>query len=181
MTKAFKSLLAVSIACLMLATPRVRAEAPPREHQVKAAFIYNFVQFTQWPAKGFEKSDSPIVIGVMGQTLVKDALAQLIKDKTVQGRPLQLKALENAASTQGCHVLFVGSEHRGQLVEILEKAAHQGMLTVGDVEPFTRAGGMIRLFLEEKKVRFEIRPKMAERAGLKISSKLLKLARIYPD
>ena len=147
------------------------------EYQIKAAFLYNFAKFVEWPPEAFSDAKSPIVIAILGEDPFDPSLEEIIAGKTVQGRPLVVKHWKNLDGSWQCHILFVSASARGFLGDIFQKTGLSNVLTVGEMEGFAQRGGMINFILFENKVRFEINHKAAESAGLKISSKLLSLAR----
>jgi hypothetical protein len=148
----------------------------PNEYEVKAAFVYNFAKFVEWPEAAFPGGSSPIVLCVVGEDPFGGILARTVVGKTVQGRALVVKRLEGGTSFP-CHVLFVSSSDSVFLASVLLKARGGSVLTIGEAEGFAQQGGMINFILSENKVRFEINRESAERAGLRISSKLLALAK----
>jgi hypothetical protein len=146
------------------------------EYQVKAAFLYNFVRFVEWPADAFSDSSAPVVIGVVGDDPFGSKIDQMINGKTANGRPLVLKRFTNIKALTFCHILFICSSEKNNLRQALA-AAGAGVLTVGETERFTQMGGIINFTIVDSKVRFAINQVAAERAGLKISAKLLNLSR----
>jgi hypothetical protein len=145
-----------------------------KEYQVKAAFLYNFTKFVEWPAHCFSSPESPIVIGVVGADPFEGELAKIVRDRRVNGRPVSVVALRSPAEGRLVHVLFVpaGSDKRGATAQ----AGLAGVLTVGETEGFAAAAGIVGFTTVEQKVRFEINAAVAEAAGLKISAQLMKLA-----
>lgn len=168
----------VLIAWLPALAPAARGEAP-REYQLKAAFIYNFVQFVEWPAGTFADSRAPLVLATVGDDPFQGALDKAVGGKTVGGRPLAVKHFARGADVQGCQMLFVAGGEDDQLAAALQKIGNTPVLIVGESEGFIRAGGMVRFYEEDNRLRFEVNLKAAARVGLRISSRLLKLARIY--
>jgi preprotein translocase subunit Sec61beta len=168
----------VLIAWLAALAPAARGEAP-REYQLKAAFIYNFVQFVEWPAGTFADSRTPIVLATVGDDPFQGALDKAVGGKTVSGRSLVVKHFARGTDVQGCQLIFAADGQDEQLSAALQKTGNAPMLTVGESDGFLRAGGMVRFYEEDNRLRFEINPKAASRVGLHISSRLLKLARIY--
>jgi hypothetical protein len=165
---------------VVLAWPAAVARAEPsREYAVKAAFIYNFAQFTQWPADAFASADSPFVIGVVGDDPFSGALDRAVAGKTVAGHPMVVKRVDNAADLGECGLIFLPASQEARVSDVLKALADKPILTVGETDNFPWAGGVIRFVTEDNKVRFEINPEAAERARLRISSKLMKLARIF--
>lgn len=152
------------------------------EYPAKAAIVYHTVQFTEWPAAAFANEKSPIVVGLVGTDVFKGLLEQAVKDKTAWGRPILFKHFPSADKIEPCHVLYVSTSEKDRLGDVFQKVQGKHTLTVSDIDPFIPAGGMMRLMILENRPRFEIRLKPATQAGLKISSKLLKLAvKVYQD
>jgi uncharacterized protein DUF4154 len=150
------------------------------EYQVKAAFLYNFAKFVEWPA-GAAGPTAPIVICVIGHDPFGAVLDQTVQSKTINGRPLAVKRPADPAGLRSCRILFVGSSEGDQLPGLLKMAERAGILTVGDMDGFPRMGGMIGFVLEDNKVRFEVNVDAVERARIRISSQLLQLARVVHD
>lgn len=151
------------------------------EYEVKAAFLYNFAKFIEWPNVKSEGPDMPIIIGVIGEDPFGSILDQTIKNKTACGRGLVIKRFRLLKEIESCHILFVSSSEEKRLQEIIEIVRGWYTITVGDMDLFAEKGGMIGFTLNKKKVRFSINIKAVEEAGLKISSKLLKIANIVKD
>ena len=168
----------VLFAWLAALAPAARGEAP-REYQLKAAFIYNFVQFVEWPAATFADNRTPLVLATVGDDPFQGALDKAVGGKTVGGRPLAVKHFARGADVQWCQMLFIAGGDDDQLAAALQKIGNAPVLLVGEGEGFMRAGGMVRFYEEDNRLRFEVNPKAAARVGLRISSRLLKLARIY--
>lgn len=150
------------------------------EYQLKAAFLYNFAKFVEWPPAAFPTAGTPLRFCVLGPEAFATELERTVAGETVGGRDLAVRRIRRPADLEGCHVLFVGAMVREPL-EALAAVASGSVLTVGESEGFLAAGGIINFFIDGNRVRFEIAPAAAERAGLKISSKLLKLARIVRE
>lgn len=149
----------------------------PREGEVKAAFVYNFAKFVDWPPQAFADPSSPIIIGIVADDSFGDALDRAVEGKIVQGRKIVVKRWSRDQSFPHCHILFISSTESNFLKEIFQKIKGSSVLTIGEADGFAQQGGMINLVLSDNKVRFEINQKNAESAGLNISSKLLTLAK----
>jgi hypothetical protein len=152
-------------------------EEDAAESEVKAAFVYNFIKFVDWPAKAFDGPGSPIVLGILGKDDLLEEL-ETIKDRTAQGRKLTIKRSNNASELERCHIIYVSKSERDRVAGVLKSASNWSTLTIADIRGFAQAGGMINFTTQGNKISFEINPEVAERAGLKVSSKLLKLAKI---
>ena len=168
--------------CLALALVGIplsaRADTQPLdEYQVKAAFLYNFAKFVDWPGEAFSDSSAPLVIGVIGEDPFGGALDRAINGKTVSGRSLLVRRLKWGQDLRSCHILYISSSERKRLPQILQSLKGASVLTVGDMGQFNQRGGIINFILEANKVRFEINSHGADQARLRISSKLLTLAK----
>jgi hypothetical protein len=161
-----------------LAAPVALAEAS-KEYAVKAAFIYNFAQFTQWPSDAFQSADSPFVIGVMGDDPFDGALEQAVAGKNVSGHPMVIHHLSSASDVEKCQLVFVPASQDARLADVFKAVDAKPVLSIGETDNFPWAGGTIRFYMEDNKVRFEINPGSADHAHLRISSKLMKLAKIF--
>ena len=150
----------------------------PREYDVKAAFLYHFVQFVEWPADTSSSDTTPFIYGILGDDPFGVSLEDIISSKTIHGRPLTLKRFRSLDELEFCHVLFIGSSESERLQQILDTLQPWHVLTVGETEQFAHKGGIINFVIEDKKVRFEINVEAANQAALKINSKLLRLAMI---
>ena len=171
----FSKTLALFI-CLPWISLPARAQGPS-EYQIKAAFLYKFARFVEWPASSFTSQASPLVIGILGEDPFGPMLDQATKGKSVQGRPLQVIRFSSLDEPPLCHLLFIGELKGHPLSQVFALLKDRSVLTVGDTEDFARSGGMIRLLMSDQRVYFDINGEAAQRAGLKISSQLLKLAR----
>jgi len=149
---------------------------PPSEAAVKAAFVYNFAKFVEWPANTAAKD--AMTLCVAGTRPELAASLDGLAGKSVQGHPLEVKNNVDVADLHTCHVLYLGNDARPLAGQARGQA---GLLTVGDIPGFAQSGGMIGLFSEGNKIRFEVNPRRAEAAGLKISSQLLKLAKVVEE
>jgi hypothetical protein len=155
-------------------------EDRPNEYQVKAAMIFNFMKFVEWPAEAFSVSDKHITLCTIGTNPFGRALESLA-GKEVRGRPVSLSHIETVDDIKSCHVLYVGESEKERIGAIAEKASAHHALTVSDTVGFAQRGLFVNFYFEEGTVRFEINLSAAHRAGLTVSSKLLKLARIVED
>jgi hypothetical protein len=147
----------------------------PTEYQVKAAFLLNFTKFAEWPAAAFAAPDSPIAICILGDDPFGGALDQMVAGEVVNRRKVATLRIKRAPPPKSCQVLFAGGSEN-DLPKILPGLG-PGVLTVGEGETFMRGGGMIAFVLENRRVRFEINQTAAENAGIKLSSRLLNVAK----
>ncbi len=153
----------------------VASEQPNREYLIKAAILYNFAKFTRWPAESFESTDAPLQLCVFGIDPFRDALAT-IDGKRVGSRNLRTRLITDTTMVDGCHLLFVSASENERLADILAATHGAAVLTVADIPDFSRAGGIITLNIVEDRTRFDVNRLAADRAGLKLSAKLLRLA-----
>jgi hypothetical protein len=148
------------------------------EYRVKAAFLFNFSKFIQWPDAPM---DAPFVIGIVGVDPFGEVLDRTVLNKTVNGRRLIVRRYSSVREIQPCQVLFVSASERKRFGPILQSVEGAGTLTVSEIESFAADGGMINFFLDENKVRFEINPEAITRAGLHVNAQLLKLSRVVRE
>lgn len=148
------------------------------EYQLKAAFLFNFVQFVDWPANAFASSTDSLIIGVLGDDPFDGELDALVRNEHVDGRELQVKRYSRVEDVGPCHMLFISASASVSLHDILEKLHGRPILTVGDSEKFLDAGGMIRFVTQENHIRLQINLQAANDAQLRLSSKLLRRAQI---
>lgn len=149
---------------------------PPSEYQIKAAFLYNFARFVEWPPQAFPGPRSPIVIGVLGKNVFGDSLEQTIRNKALNDHPFQFQEFQSVKDAAHCQVLFISPSEKKRLPGILKGLSSTRVLTVSETDHFIEAGGMINFVIEDDEVHFEINNTAAKQAGLTISSKLLSLA-----
>jgi hypothetical protein len=154
-----------------------QAQDRPTDYQVKAAFLAKFGKFVEWPDTAFATSNTPVIIGVFGDDPFGDALTSLAETDTINGRPIEVRDIKTPAELAGCHVVFIPASAKNSDREVMDAVAGLPVLTVGETDEFHDAGGMIEFIIENKQVHFRIRNEAARAAGLKISSKLLILAR----
>ena len=157
----------------------MHAEEPVAgEYPVKAAFIFNFAKFVEWPPDAFKGPEDPIAICVLGQDPFGSALEDVVRNKTVTTRAFVVRDVSNAQQASKCHIVFVSASERKRCRSFLGELKGRNILTVGEAEDFIENGGIINFKLKDARVRIEIDAGAAERAKLRISSKLLSLAEI---
>jgi hypothetical protein len=160
-----------------VAAAAAAAAIPPREAQFTAVFLYNFAQFVSWPADSFADAKAPLEIGVVSADGgVADCLVAAVDGKAVAGHPLVVHRFATVAEARACHVLYVEGVPPVDAERVIERFRKAPVLTVGNWPGFVHAGGVIRLFTEDNKMRFEVNLRAMESARLKISSQLLKMA-----
>jgi hypothetical protein len=169
----------VAAALLGLVVVPVLPAAAPTEHEVKAAFLYHFAQLVDWPDDALPPG-KPFVLAVVGDDPFGSALDDVVAAQQVRGHLVRIERYPNIDSLAGTpHMLFVGASAGRELQRTLDAVARGPVLTIGEMERFAERGGMIGFRMTpEGRVTFDINRKVAERARLKLSSQLLKLARI---
>jgi hypothetical protein len=148
------------------------------EDQIKAGFLFNFTKFVEWPPDAFVDSNDPIVVGIISENAVSKLLSEVAVSKSVNGRAVVVKRFKEGQDLRGCHILFVSSTEEKHVTQILEGLKGSSVLTVGEVAGFIQSGGMINFFVEGNKVRLEINLDASARGRLKISAKVIAVARL---
>jgi hypothetical protein len=146
------------------------------EYRLKAAFIYNFAKFVEWPPESFLDGTSPMVIGILGDNKFGNELEQTVQNKTINTRAIIIKPIHSLTEVTNCQILFVSDSEKKRLPEIIASLHNTPILTIGETDHFLQAGGIIDFVQEANKIRFQINEPAAKAVGLKISSKLLSLA-----
>ena len=150
---------------------------PSSEYQVKAAFLFHFAQFVEWPEETFKEANSPVTYCTIGADPFHGSLDAALSGKTVGARSLRVMHYRQLQEIRGCQVLFIGEREQKLVPSLLTSLKGIPALTVGESQDFVQDGGMIGFLLEENKIRFEINLDAAEHARLKVSSRLLALAK----
>lgn len=155
----------------------------PTEYQLKAAFLFNFAKFIDWPERSFEGPRSAFMICVIGQDPFGGALDEYLA-KTIDGRPVHLAHFPSEIAlteARRCQIAFISASEKAHFRAVIESLNGSSALLVGDADGFAASGGTIEFTLEDNHIRFAINPDAAQRADLKLSSKLLALAKIVHD
>lgn len=168
--------LGTALCMLMFLT--LETQAQTKEYQVKAAFLFNFAQFVEWPDTTFTNADAPFCIGILGDDPFGKALDQTIQDETINGHKIAIQRSKHLADLMHCQMIFVSKSEKSYLADIFTALDSHPVLTVGELPNFARSGGGINFIQEGSKVRFELNPGAVQRDGLKFSSQLLSLGRI---
>ncbi len=173
----FILLFLVAMAAFSAREALTSPDEKPTEYQVKAAFLYNFAKFVDWPSGSASEKAPSFNLCVLGQDPFGPCLDDL-QGKIIRDKKVAIRRISTTKQLADCHILFISSAEKNQLTQILESLKGLKILTVSDAEGFAERGVAINFYMEENKVRFEINPHAVERAGLKISSNLMKLARV---
>jgi hypothetical protein len=169
-------LIAVMFLGMSLAT-RMRGQEI-EEYRVKAAFLYNFAKFVDWPSQAFKTPQDPIMVCVLGHNPFGNALEEVLRGKSIEGRAFAFRQVADAEEASACQILFISSSEGKHFRSLYGNLKPAGVLTVGEARGFATDGGVINFKLDAGRVRFEINVGAAEHAQLQISSKLLSLAQI---
>lgn len=146
------------------------------EYDVKTAFLYNVVKFVEWPDTSLD-NNSTVTIYILGDAPFGSAL-DTIRGKTIKGKTVVVKKTNSLNMLKNGDILFISNSEKERLEQILNRISRLPILTVGDTESFAKNGVIVNFYIEDKKIRFEINIEAANRAGLRISSNLLKLGKI---
>lgn len=167
------------IGLLSMLSLNLFARGEPSEDQVKAAFVYNFAKFVEWPENAFPSKDTPLILCVIGKDNVGSAL-QALEKKEVQGRQLRLNVITDLTQylqNNSCHILFIANSELAHQQELLQDLGDAPTLTVADNAEFIKQGGMISLYVESQRVQFAVNKNATQNNGLKLSARMLQLAR----
>jgi hypothetical protein len=171
----------VSLLCLAAAIPTWAQASPSVEYQVKAAFLLNFIKFIEWPPEAFQNEKAPITLCVFGHDPFGGALDDIIRGRAVNNRTILARRINELRDLKSCHLVFVSAAEDKRLPEILNSLKDTSAIVVGEAAGFAERGGGIQFFLEDNRLRFAVNVDAVQRARLKLSSKLLALARIVHD
>jgi len=180
-----RTLAGLAVILLLGGAPIARAQGVvATEYAVKAAFLYNFAKFIEWPPSVGGPKPGTVMLCVVGEDpfgFALDELAARGVEGLAEGIPVRVKHVQDLDGTEGCHIAFLSNSERKRLKEHLATATDNHVVTVSDLDGFARGGGMIQFVLEDGRVRFWINRAAAERAGVTLSSRLLSLARVVDD
>ena len=169
---------ALLVVAMILGWLAPRASAQYSETEVKAAFILNFAQFSKWPPKAFADAGASLTIGVFGDDSLGGALDKVCRGQSIGGRKITIKRTRRLEDLKNCQLVFVAQSESGRIGEVLSGSQGAAILIVGESDRFARKGGAIGFVMDGDKVRFEINPGAAQRNGVEISSRLLKLGKV---
>jgi hypothetical protein len=168
----------LALAMALIAAPGMGADRSTNvvtDVAVKAAFLYNFAKFTEWPAL---PSGAPIVLCVVGDEGIAVALVETVRDQNINGHLLEVRRAQDSATWRNCHLLFIPDAEAQRSASGLGEIKTLPVLTVSDAKSFSQANGIIELYVDSGRMRFAINIEAAERSGLRLSSRLLGLARV---
>jgi hypothetical protein len=165
-----------AIVCLLVAGSSALGQQKASEYQVKAAYLYNFGRFVEWPAKGTTAQTNSFTICVLGKDPFGQALDATLAGETIGNQSVAARRISSPQMSADCQILFISSSEANRLNKIIEALDKSAVLTVSDIPQFTQRRGMIQFVSEENRIRFEVNLAATQRAGLTLSSDLLKVA-----
>jgi hypothetical protein len=165
------------VACFLIGSVFAAAQSQPDERQIKAAFIFHFAQMVEWPRPALLADNRPLIFCFVGENSYVGDLESIVQGKQIGLHPIRIQRMKDKDDLRACHVLVLDGTDAGRAGAIVAGLKNAPVLTVADCENFVQYGGMIGLCLDENKIRFEINLKAAQLANIKISSRLLLLAK----
>ena len=162
--------------CLGLNT--ARGQTVSHEYPLKAVFLFNFAQFTDWPTNAFEKADSPLVIGVLGNDPFGAVLDDAVRDEILNGRKFVVERYQRVEDIKTCHILFINESETRRLDKIMLALKGKPVLTVSEIDNSAYRGVCVRFITENNKIHLRINTDSLKEAKLVMSSKLLRIAEI---
>jgi hypothetical protein len=185
-SRVIRSWVLVAVTLLLVMAPLAWAFGSPdgeddeggggMEYQVKAAFLFNFAKFVNWPPHKFNEPDSPLIIGIVGDDPFGGLLEEAVQGNRINDRSVTIQHIATMEELRKCHIIFVCRSESDRLGSILNEVRGDNVLTVGETDKFISKGGMINFVMVGDRVRFEINNSAARHAGLKISSQLSSVA-----
>lgn len=168
----------VLLCVLFAANPGVAQTNAPTEYQLKAAFLFNFAKFVEWPPDSFAAPQSDFTICILGADPFGQAIDKTLRGRAIDGHTVAIRRLRNTADLRRCQIAFISASEQGHVQNILKTIRGANVLVVGETPGFAASGGAIQFEMQDRRIRFVINPEAAEQAGLWVSSKLLSLATI---
>lgn len=176
---AFLLLTLVAPLAPAVAQPVPEASLPPSvEYQIKADFVYTVAKFVDWPEGAFTGPGAPLTFGIVGSDVVADAIGQALRGKKVHERPIRTVHITDPRRALECQILYVSDPDPARMKSLLDQVGTASILTVGESGDFAARGGILGLRLSDTLVQFEVNMRSAERAGITISSKILRLGQV---
>jgi hypothetical protein len=164
---------------LLVLLPRPAQAQVSKEYQLKAVCLWRLAQFVDWPTNAFERPDSPVVIGVLGENPFGDALKVAVRDETAHGRRLVVRHYQRIDEIRSCHIVFMAKSESRRISETIGQLAGRSILTVSDISGFVGSyGGMVALVTEQNRIRLRVNPDAAAAEHLVLDAKLLRIAEV---
>jgi len=169
----------IIITLLLIASPIFHFQGNTlTEHQARAAYIYNFIKFITWPEHVFKTADQPICITFFGHSEVEKEFKELIQDRTINDRHIEVKVIYTNQELDSCHIVYLNDIERRYQISTINALKNDPVLTISNAEYFTRIGGMIHFIIADDRLCFEINRSALEAVNLEVSAKLLRVARV---
>lgn len=162
--------------CWLWAAAAQAADSNPIERQVKAAYLYKFAGFVEWPEGSFTRPDAPLQIGVAGNDALAEQVEQMVAGRSINGHPIVVRKLHRGDGLAGFHILFIGMPDRAAAAELLAAARGQALLTVSDSDDIAALGSMVNFVVADDRLRFEVALKAVAASRLRISARMLAAA-----
>jgi len=175
-----RGVLRVWLSLALLCASAAHGQTQATEVSLKSAFLYKFIHYADWPDQAFAAVQDPIAVCVVEQQAFADALESAVSGRIAHERPVVVRRVASPSEIGGCHVLFVGALEPERIEQLIARVSDQPTLTIGDTEGFAQRGGMINFTRRGSRLGFEINRGAVRRAGLDLSSQLLKLAELIP-
>lgn len=176
-----RAMLSLALACAVPAAAALASDSPSSlqapEPRIKAAFLFKFGSYVEWPTGAFASAGAPLMIGVMDADDLADELSAIVAGKSIDGRTVVVRRVREGDPLAGLHILFVGRSSDGRLAQILTPTRGSATLAVTEADGALDAGSMINFVVVDGKVRFDVALQPAQAGSLKISSRLLSVAR----
>lgn len=148
------------------------------EDQVKAAYLYNFAKFVEWPEGSFPDASAPIHLCVLNDPSIGTQLSQIVKDKQISGRSIAVVPIQNAEQGRGCQILFINSAQNWQVEHVIKVLQGASVLTVGEATGFVEQGGIVNFVIQNDQVHFQVNHRAATQSRLRMSARLLSVAKL---
>jgi hypothetical protein len=148
------------------------------EDQVKAAYLFNFAKFVEWPQETFPDATAPIHLCVLNDPTIGSELSQIVKDKHISGRSIVVAQIQNGEQGRSCQILFINSAQNSQIEHILKVLQGASVLTVGEATQFVEQGGIVNFVIQDDQVHFQVNHKAATQSRLRMSARLLSVAKL---
>jgi YfiR/HmsC-like len=174
-------LMALLVAVCLLPGRAAPGDATGLEYKVKAGYLFNFAKLVEWPQSAFPAADSPMLVDVLGGGEVLDVMRQALEGQVVNGHPLRVRSVSPESINREAHILFMSREFDKSAGQVQAALAGSATLLVGETEGFAKRGGCINFLKSDGRVKFEVNPGAANRAGLKLGSQMMKLAIVVKD
>jgi hypothetical protein len=175
-TQIFRIIFFITI--INFSLPKISIAQSEVEYKLKAAYLLNFLEFIEFPANAFKTPVSPVVITILGKDPFGKIIDEIVSGEKIRNHPIVVKRIQTLNNLDNCHVLFISSSEKDNIYSILRKTKDSPVLTISDVEGFGKLGLGINFYLESSKIRFEINLTPLLESDIKVSSKLLRLAKV---